>query len=296
MFVLCACRPSQAEVDALNAKLDVLAAQQAQILAQSGSGESAPADGHGHTQLIEQIDAVGDGLEMVHRRLDNLEKRVDDGAVVAKPSPRAPRPGRPDPSARYKVVVGDAHVDGRADALITVVAWVDYQCPYSKRVQATLDQLQSHYGKKLRLVAKHNPLGFHQRAMAAALAVEAAGQQGKFWKMHDKVFENQRQLEDKHLRKYARKLELDLDKFDKDRKSSTLEAKVKAQQAQGMQLGARGTPAFFVNGRFVSGAQPFENFKKLIDEEMETAEATVAKGVPKKRVYETVIADGRLEP
>ena len=300
LLLLCACRPSQAEVDALSAKLDVVAAQQAQILAQidAGGGDGSEADGHGHAQLIEQIQAVGDGLEMVHRRIDDLERRVDESADRAKPVAVAPRkiPGRPDPAARYKVEIGDAHIDGRDDALITVVAWVDYQCPFSKKVQATLDQVQSHYGKKVRIVAKHNPLSFHQQAMAAALAVEAAGEQGKFWQMHDRVFEDQRSLDDAKFRKLARKLQLDLDEFDKDRRSQALKDKVKGQQAQAVKLGASGTPAFFVNGRFLSGAQPFENFKELIDAEMGTAEALVAKGVKKKAVYEMLIADALEAP
>ncbi len=298
LLLLCACRPSQAEVDALSAKLDVLATQQSQILAQiEGGGGGEQGEGHGHRELIEQIQAVGDGLEMVHRRIDDLERRVDESG--ARPQPvAAPRPaaGRPDPAARFKVEIGDSHVDGRDDALITVVAWVDYQCPFSNKVQQTLDQVRGHYGQKVRIVAKHNPLSFHQRALPAALAVEAAGEQGKFWEMHARVFEEQKDLSDENLRKLARKLKLDLEKFDKDRKSKALEDKVLGQQAQGNKLGARGTPAFFVNGRFLSGAQPLSSFQELIDAEMETAQALVAKGVKKKAVYEMLIADALEEP
>ena len=136
----------------------------------------------------------------------------------------------------------------------------------------------------------------HNRAMPAAMASEAAGKQGKFWEMHDKLFQDPRALTDENIEKYATEIGLDMAKFKEDLKDKKLEAKIKKQQAQGSTLGARGTPAFFVNGRFLSGAQPFEAFKAIIDEEMKKADALLAKGTPKDKLYETVIAEGKTKP
>jgi protein-disulfide isomerase len=136
----------------------------------------------------------------------------------------------------------------------------------------------------------------HNRAMPAAMASEAAGKQGKFWEMHDKLFQDPRALTDENIEKYATEIGLDMAKFKEDLKDKKLEAKIKKQQQQGSTLGARGTPAFFVNGRFLSGAQPFEAFKALIDEEMKKADALLAKGTPKEKLYETIIAKGKTKP
>ena len=136
----------------------------------------------------------------------------------------------------------------------------------------------------------------HPRAMPAAKAAEAAGKQGKFWEMHDKLFQDPRALTDENIEKYATEIGLDMAKFKEDLKDKKLEAKIKKQQSQGSTLGARGTPAFFVNGRFLSGAQPFEAFKALIDEEMKKADALLAKGTPKDKLYDAVIAKGKTKP
>jgi protein-disulfide isomerase len=139
----------------------------------------------------------------------------------------------------------------------------------------------------------HNPLSFHPRAMPAAMAAEAAGKQGKFWEMHDKLFENAMDMTDENFVKWAEEIGLNVEQFKKDLSDPKLQEKIKNQQALGMQLGARGTPAFFINGRFLSGAQPVENFKKVIDEEIAKADKLIAAGTPKGKVYETTIAKGK---
>ena len=125
--------------------------------------------------------------------------------------------------------------------------------------------------------------------MPAAMAAEAAGEQGKFWEMHDKMFENQRQLSDANYEKWAQELGLNMTKFKADLKSPKLTKRIKAEQSQVVALGARGTPAFFINGRFLSGAQPFPKFKALIDEEIKKADAAIAKGVAAKDYYNKVV-------
>ena len=137
----------------------------------------------------------------------------------------------------------------------------------------------------------------HNRAMAAALAAEAAGKQNKFWEYHDAMFKaGPRALSDENLDKFADEVGLDVAKWKKDKADKALEAKIKKQQSQGATLGARGTPAFFINGRFLSGAQPVEAFKKVIDEEMKKANALEKKGVPKAQIYAKTIEKGLTKP
>ena len=132
--------------------------------------------------------------------------------------------------------------------------------------------------------------------MPAALATEAAGRQGKFWEMHDKAFENNKALTDENFVTWAGEIGLNVSTFNKDIADKKLEERVKQQQTQGMTLGARGTPAFFVNGRFLSGAQPVAAFKAVIDEELSKANKLIASGVPQARVYEKTIEHGKTTP
>ncbi len=136
----------------------------------------------------------------------------------------------------------------------------------------------------------------HNRALPAALAAEAAGKQGKFWEMHDKLFQDPRALTDENFKKYATEIGLDIKKFEADMKDKALETKIKKQQVQGTTLGARGTPAFFINGRFLSGAQPQAAFEKVIDEEMKKVDALLKAGTPADKVYEKVISKGKTKP
>lgn len=246
-----------------------------------------------------------EALSRIEQKQDNILAEVqalkEDIAKIpttgapGKAAQKPRRPNGPDPKATYKVDVGEAATKGPENALVTIVEWSDFQCPFCKRVNPTMDKIQETYGDKVRIAFKHNPLPMHNRALAAAIAAEAAGRQGKFWEMHDKLFENGRALTDENFEKWATEMELDVEKFKADLKDKALETKVKKQQSQGATLGARGTPAFFVNGRFLSGAQPFEAFKTLIDEEMKEAEALVAKGTTKTDVYAAVTGKGKTK-
>ena len=129
-------------------------------------------------------------------------------------------------------------------------------------------QIEKEYGDKVQLVFKHLPLSMHSKAMDAHLASEAANQQGTFWEMHDKIFEFQRQMSDAKYLEYAAEIGLDVDLFKKDLKSAKVKARVDTDSLAAAKLGVTGTPAFFVNGRYLSGAQPFSSFKRLIDEEL----------------------------
>ena len=120
----------------------------------------------------------------------------------------------------------------------------------------------------MQILWKNLPLDMHQNAMPAALAAEAAARQGKFWEMHDKIFANQQAMSPERYVQYARELGLDVERFMRDRDSADVRQRVEADKKESATLGVTGTPAFFVNGKFLSGARPFEEFKKAIDEEL----------------------------
>ncbi len=121
----------------------------------------------------------------------------------------------------------------------------------------------------MQIVFRDFPLSFHDRAQIAAEAAQCAHAQGKFWEYHDKLFENQRAFADDNLRSYAADLGLDAAEFDSCLSSGRFRNDVTSDLAEGSRFGVRGTPAFFVNGRFLSGNQPYEAFARLIDEELE---------------------------
>ncbi len=120
----------------------------------------------------------------------------------------------------------------------------------------------------MRIVFKHMPLSIHPKAPAAHAAAEAAFRQGKFWEMHDKIFEEQRQMSPEKYLEYAAEIGLDVEQFKKDVTSAEVKQRIDADTADARKVGATGTPAFFVNGYFLSGAKPFEAFKEIIDKEL----------------------------
>jgi len=124
------------------------------------------------------------------------------------------------------------------------------------------------YPGKVRVAWKDLPLPFHQNAMPAAIAARAAGEQGKFWEMHDKMFTNQQKLAVDDLKSFAKDLGLDQGKFDKCLDSGEKAAMVSADEKDGESAGVSGTPAFFINGIFINGAVPYEQFKETVDREL----------------------------
>jgi protein-disulfide isomerase len=206
-------------------------------------------------------------LDETVAQLATLTEAVENAPSAPAPS-RAARPARPDPSRRYSVNTQGAPVRGNPEAKIAVVEFSDFQCPFCGRVTPTLAQVESEYGDDVRIVFKHLPLSIHPKAPAAHAASWAAHQQGKFWEMHDKIFENQRDLSDEAYIRYATELGLDVDRFKEDLASAEAKDAVAADVAEAGKLGVTGTPGFFINGRFLSGAQPFASFKSMIDEEL----------------------------
>ena len=199
-------------------------------------------------------------------------------------------------SSVFKVPLEQSAILGKNDALVTMVEFSDYQCPFCSRAHVTVQQLEKDYGDKLRVVMKQNPLPFHDRAKPSAMSALAAGEQGKFWEMHDKMFANQQNLQDANLEQYARDIGLNVEKWRADMGSAKVAAQIDQEQKLAASLGASGTPAFDINGRKLSGAQPVDQFKKIIDEELSKAQQMVASGTSADKVYARVIENGVTAP
>jgi protein-disulfide isomerase len=198
----------------------------------------------------------------------------------------------------FKVPVGNSPILGKKDAPVTVLVFSDFQCPYCKRVEPTMTKIRETYGDKVRMVWKHEPLPFHPRAEPAAeLAMEARAQKGDkgFWDAHDKLFEVQPKLEDADLEKVAADLGLNVDKVKAAIKEKKYKKEIDADAELGEDVQASGTPHFFVNGRRLVGAQPFEKFQKIIDEEVKKFEDQKGK-VAAKDWYDHLMKDAKGAP
>lgn len=154
---------------------------------------------------------------------------------------------------------------GPKDAKVTIVEFSDFQCPYCSKGRQVIDQVVKAYGNKVRVVFRDFPLNFHEKAQKAAEAGQCANDQSKFWEMHDWMFDNQEALDVDSLKAAAAKIGLDSKKFDACLTSGEHAGAVAANLKAGQAAGVSGTPAFFINGVFLSGAQPFEKFKGEID-------------------------------
>jgi protein-disulfide isomerase len=157
---------------------------------------------------------------------------------------------------------------GPQNAPVTIVEFSDFQCPFCARVEPTVAKLLKDYPDKIRLVYRDFPLPNHGDAPKAAEAALCAGDQGKYWEMHSALFANQEKLKVPDLKAQAKQLGLDQAKFDQCLDSGVKAKEVDANRAAGEEAGVSGTPAFFINGRMLSGAQPESAFKAIIDEEL----------------------------
>src|SRR5579862_1438401 len=153
------------------------------------------------------------------------------------------------PSAKLKPPVGASdHVQGPAEAPVTLLEYGDYECPYCGEAYLIVKALQNRLGDQVRLVFRNFPLAeAHPHAEHAAEAAEAAAAQGKFWEMHDMLYEHQDALEDADLARYAKALKLDLPRFIKDMENHTYVDRVRSDFTSGVRSGVNGTPTFFIN-------------------------------------------------
>ena len=276
----------QADVDALKAILENADADAEEIQAAVTKLGDKAAWGPRIAQIQKANDEIAKGTkgpELMAKLTrsanpaqgDNIVKWVFGGenppADAAAAAPQAQKP-REDPTADqtvWKVTLsGSEPAKGKADALVTLVWYTDFQCPFCSRVQPTIEQLEKDYGDKLRIVFKNLPLDFHKNAMGAAEAALCAHEQGKFWEMEKHLYENQQQLEPGQLPDQAKSVGVDAAKWQKCMDSHQTKDAIAKDMATAEKVKATGTPAFFINGRSLEGAQPFEAFKQIIDEEL----------------------------
>ena len=163
---------------------------------------------------------------------------------------------------------------GGKDATVTIVEFTDFQCPFCQKTESTLKELRTKYGDKIRLVHMDFPLPFHSHALDAAKAARCANEQGKFWPYREALFANQSKLAPSDLKASAKTLGLNTAKFDTCFDSAKYDALIKADQAAGEKVGVDGTPAFFIDGRPLTGAQPATKFSEIIDDELANGGST----------------------
>lgn len=317
--------PEMFETWAREVGVDVVAFKQA--MRDPTSAEKVDRD----LELVDQLDVGGTPSTFVNGQLVNgaqtedvFRRAIDDqlvharvlvesGEPVDRLYVRAVRdsyrvPEREEPAAEsepepdlteWKVPVDRSPVRGAKDALVTIVVFADFQCPYCKRANETLAELLERYPGDLRVVWKDRPLPFHERAKPAAVFARAArAQRGDagFWAAHDKLFENQDRLEDADLERYAQELKLNVALVRRALSGTTYDRGFTQDEDLAIALEARGTPTFFINGRRLVGAQPVDRFVALIDEQLVAARAAVKAGTPRTLVYAHLQRDAKEPP
>lgn len=208
---------------------------------------------------------MGTSEQAIKRLITEARKRD----VPSMPPDRRERP-QPGSEKVEGVTAAGNVVKGNPDAKVLMVEFSDFQCPFTKRFYMnSFGKIEKEYieNGKLKFVFRDFPLGFHPQAKIAAMACECAGRQDKYWKMFDKLL-NASSLEVESLKEFAKDLKLNTKIFDKCLDNQQTKDEVENDFQEGQKFGVGGTPAFFINGRKIEGAMPFEIFKQIIDEEL----------------------------
>jgi protein-disulfide isomerase len=181
----------------------------------------------------------------------------------------------------------DGPARGKADAPVTIVEYSDFECPFCGRAAATVKKIESTYGDRVRIVFRDFPLPIHRGAPRAAEAAYCAGDQSKYWEMNERLFTKGGAISDADIRRFAAELRLDSQQFTQCLDSGKHTATWKAAHAEGLKIGVQSTPTFFVNGRMVPGAAPFEAFARIIDDELSRA------GIARPKPQASAVATAR---
>lgn len=247
----------------------------------SKDGTTPPKDGASSAAGGQSPDvkALAKSVKDMDKRLKKIE------ALLAQ---ALNRPPEPDPSATYAIPVAATDpYRGAKDAKVTIVEGFEFACGYCFKVRDTIKQLLADYNGKLKVAYKYFVV--HDVAIPAGLAACAAHKQGKFAEYEELVWEKGFKAQDlspEKLTGLAKEAKLDLKKFEEDMKSDSCRDWLKDSQKTLVNFGTSGTPAFYINGRYLSGAQPIDNFKKVIDEELAKADKAIAAGTPASQYYE----------
>jgi len=212
-------------------------------------------------QVREQIRAFLQNQKLATKREEFLSSLRSQAKVVVNL--------KPPQVLRVEVSVDGAPVKGPAKAPVTIVEFSDFHCPFCRRVLPTLAQLESQYGDKIKLAFRDFPIdNLHPGASQAHEAARCANEQNKFWAYHDKLFASPPKSSPEIFKGLAKEVGLDMTNFESCFDSGKYQAAIKKDIEEGNRLGITGTPAFFINGRVVSGAQPLEAFTQIIDDEL----------------------------
>lgn len=207
-----------------------------------------------------------DGTGSTSTKTANTNTAGVVAGAQAEPTP-TPTAAAPSPTKADIELRADDHVRGDKNAKVTLVEYSDFECPFCARYQPTLEQILNEYEGQVNVVYRHYPLSFHPQAQKAGEASECAADQGQFWEMHDQLFvlNSAGTLSLATMKTAAGELGLNQSTFDNCLDNGDKAQTVKDELAEGSVYGVNGTPATFVNGELVSGAQPFESFKVVID-------------------------------
>src|SRR5690606_34061173 len=197
---------------------------------------------------------------------------------------------QPESGDRYRVELrGDEPQLGPDDALVTIIEFADYQCPYCADSVEPLKDAMKPYEGDVRLIFKHYPLPGHTRAAPAAYASWAAHQQGQFWAFHDRLFEAKASIE--KIPEWVKEFGLDASKFGADMESNGAKQAVDGDMLAGAKIGVTGTPAFYVNGHLYRGKRTEVDWRKIIEAELDYAKEIVDDGVARADLYEHLMKD-----
>jgi protein-disulfide isomerase len=220
----------------------------------------------------------------------------DNRARAPKPSEDQDEGDDQDTRTVFKIPLGTSPVRGDATALVTIVEFSDFQCPFCDRVEPTLEAVRRKYGNEVRIVWKNEPLPFHanaEPAAQAALEVRAERGEAGFWAMHDKLFAAQSDLSMPVLARLAGEVGASPSRVRTAVSTHARAKEIAEDQDVAEDFQADGTPHFFIDGRRLVGAQPEEKFDAIIDEEIARAHGLLAKGIPLAGLYDELIRDGK---
>ena len=283
---------TQSIYDGRRAALESIIAES--LLAEAAKGSGLSADGYLEAEIAKRVKPVSDvevstffsanisqmqgrSLEVmapaINRYLTDQRRAQARDAILSDLRKKGPAIRVALEAPRVSVAASASNPAlGSASAPVTLVEFSDYQCPFCQRVEPTLKRLRAVYGDKLRIVWKDFPLTqIHPQAVKAGEAAHCAGDQGKYWELHDVLFTKQQELQPDDLKRHALELGLDAAKFNQCLDSSKYAERVSEGVAEGGALGVNSTPTIFINGRRLSGAQPYEVFAAVIDEELARA-------------------------
>ena len=210
----------------------------------------------------QRLEDIESSQQIILTKIESIEANQKEMMKLVKSGKRA-KPSV-DYNKTYNIPVANSPVRGNVKAPVTIFEFSDFECPYCARLQPTLKQVLEAYPDKVRLVYKDFPLSFHKQAKNASRAALAAGEQGKYWEMHDLIFKDYNKLNEDKFKEFANKLGLDMERFMKDSKSNQYDARIQRDIKLGAGIGVRGTPSLFMNGKRM-GARSFDAFKTLIE-------------------------------